>query len=407
MGVGEGAYAMQLNDSTYNVLYPVIKKMRNEVKQINVCFLLTHIPNPRMNKRIEVFKNIADTKVICTRRASQNIWESSQDVEHIIFDIDLPSAKHMFKRYIVSQDFQNKALERLEEIKPNIIYAEGLDSLIIAGKYKRNHDTQTFFEVADLRENYIVKPKKPVDRVITDLLLRKEKKAFRNVDYLVLTSPKFYDVHYYNLIPKSRVLFIPNAPNVEAFKGYQKKRGGRFTVGFIGSIRYLKQMKMLVDAANEVGIDVLFAGAGGTSSEYEEIRTYCEGMNHVTFTGKYNYDTEIASLYGKVDCVFAVYDADNPNVRIALPNKLYESILCELPIIVAKGTYLAELVEEWKVGVAVSHTQKNELCTAIEKLRSDKAYYEGIRGRCSSLKAECGLEEDKEPITSSVESSEA
>ena len=31
-----------------------------------------------------------------------------------------------------------------------------------------------------------------------------------------------------------------------------------FTVGFIGGIRYLKQMKMLVDAAEIVGCNVLF-----------------------------------------------------------------------------------------------------------------------------------------------------
>ena len=88
---------MRLENSSYEVLYPVIAIMEDGVKQMNVCFLLTHVPNPRMNKRIEVFKNIASTKVICTRRASQNIWEPSQDVEHIIFDIDLPSATYSKK----------------------------------------------------------------------------------------------------------------------------------------------------------------------------------------------------------------------------------------------------------------------------------------------------------------------
>lgn len=377
---------MRLENSSYEVLYPVIKNMEDEAEPMNVCFLLTHVPNPRMNKRIEVFKKTAATRVICTRRASQNIWEPSQDVEHIIFDIDLPSAKHIVKRYVVSQDFQKEALEKLEEISPNIIYAEGLDSLIIAGKYKKNHPIRVIFEVADLRENYIVRPKKLADRIITDALLRKEKKAFKNVDYLVVTSPKFYDMHYRDLISEDRMLFIPNAPDAEVFKNYKRKEGGTFTVGFIGGIRYLQQMKMLVDVATEVGFNVLFAGAGGTSNEYDEIRKYCEGMQNVTFTGRYNYDTEIASLYGSVDCVYSVYDADNPNVRIALPNKLYESIICELPIIVAKNTYLAELVEEWGVGVAVSHTSTYELLHAINELMSNQDRLEKIVERCRDMK---------------------
>ena len=377
---------MRLENSSYEVLYPVIAIMEDGVKQMNVCFLLTHVPDPRMNKRIEVFKNIASTKVICTRRASQNIWEPSQDVEHIIFDIDLPSAKHIVKRYAVSQGFQKKALNKLEEIKPNIIYAEGLDSLIIAGKYKKDHNVKVLFEVADLRENYIVRPKKLANRIITDALLRKEKKAFKNVDYLVVTSPKFYDMHYKDLISKERMLFIPNAPDAEIFKNYKKKEGGTFTVGFIGGIRYLKQMKMLVDVANEVGFDVLFAGAGGTSSEYDEIRKYCEGRKNITFTGRYNYDTEIAGLYGKVDCVFSVYDADNLNVRIALPNKLYESIICELPIIVAKGTYVSELVEQYGVGVAVSHVDKNDFEQVMRRMKDDLDYRLMFAKKCKEYK---------------------
>ena len=376
---------MRLENCTFDVLHPIIRKFEEEVGVMTVCFLLTHVPNPRMNKRIEAFKSEADVHVICTRRASQNVWEPTQDVDHIIFDIDLPSAKHIVKRYVVSQDFQKKALAKLEELKPNVIYAEGLDTLIIAGKYKQKHDVRIVFEVADLRENYITKPKKVVDRAITAVLLRREKNAFQNVDFLVVTSPKFYDMHYNTLISKEQMLFIPNAPDAEVFKNY-KKYEGDFTVGFIGGIRYLDQMKMLVDAAGEVGCKVLFAGAGGTSSDYEQIQAYCKGKDYVSFTGRYDYNRQIAGLYGMVDCVFAVYDADNPNVRIALPNKLYESILCELPIIVAKGTYLEELVKEWGVGVSVGHKNKKELAETLRKLMSDQTFYDGIVEGCRKQK---------------------
>ncbi len=352
------------------------------MKHMKAVFILSHVPNPRINKRIEVFKQFADTNVICTRRSSQNIWEPAQNVQHIIFDIDLPSAKHIVKRLIVSRGFRKSALEKLEELKPDLIYAEGLDSLMIAESYQKRHPVMVFFEVADLRENYIVKPKSPIKRLLTEMLLRKEKKAFRSVDHLVVTSPKFYDLHYLDLIPKDRALFIPNAPDQSAFQTYQKKNSGRFTVGFIGGIRYLKQMKMLVDAANVIDADVLFAGAGGTTVEYDEIKRYCDGMQNVTFTGRYNYDAEIAGLYSKVDCVYAVYDAGNPNVRIALPNKLYESILCELPIIVAKDTYLSEIVEENGIGLSVSHRDKAELIEALQKLKTEPEFREQIAGNC-------------------------
>ncbi|MBR2327689.1 MAG: glycosyltransferase [Clostridia bacterium] len=362
--------------------------MKTEKAQNRVCFLLTHVPNPRMNKRIEVFEEEADVQVICTRRKSQNIWEPAKNVPHFIFDIDLPSAKHLLKRYFVSKDFQKKALKKLCELAPSVIYAESLDSLLIAIKYKKKHDVKIIFEVADLRENYIVRPKSLAKRAVTELLLKKEKKAFKSVYRLVVTSPKFYDIHYHSLIEEGKVIFIPNAPDLSAFKGYQKKNGGNFTVGFIGGIRYLKQMKMLVDAADMIDADVLFAGAGGTSSEYEEIKLYCNGKDNVRFTGRYNYNEDIAGLYGMVDCVFSVYDADNPNVRIALPNKLYEAVYCELPLIVAKNTYLSELVKQYGVGVSVSHTDKNELVDVLLKLKDDIGYYKAFETKCREHKEE-------------------
>ncbi len=353
---------------------------------MTICFLLTHIPNPRINKRIDIFKDVYNTKVICTRRASQNIWEPVKDIEHVVFDIDLPSSKHIVKRYIVSQGFQKKALEKLNEIKPDIIYVEGLDPLIIASKYKKKNGCKIIFEVADLRENYIEKPNGFVPRIITNFILKKEKKSFKNVNKLVVTSPKFYELHYKDLISKNKMIYIPNSPDTDVFRNYIKKNNGEFTVGFIGGIRYLTQMKMLVDAADSIGFRVLFAGAGGTTSDMEEIKHYCTKMENVSFSGRYDYDSEIADIYGKVDCVYAVYDADNPNVRIALPNKLYESIICELPIIVASGTYLSELVEKWGVGVSISHKSLQQLNNVIQKLRNDSKYYNSIVENCRKIK---------------------
>lgn len=379
---------MRLNDSSLDVLSPIFDQIEKEVVRMAICFLLTHIPDPRMKKRIDVCKDVAKTYVVCSRRKSQDVWEPQEDVKHVIFDIDLPSAKHLLKRYVVSQNFQKKALNKLEELKPNVIYAEGLDTLLIVNKYKKTHKVKVIYEVADLRESYIEKPKGIVARLMTDIMIHKEKSIFKIVNYLVVTSPKFYDVHYKKLITEDKVLFIPNAPKLAAFKTYKKKTGGDFTVGFIGGIRYLSQMKMLVDAAQQVGCKVIFAGAGGTSSDYEEIKKYCAGKNNVQFTGKYDYNTQIADIYGKVDCVYAVYDADNPNVRIALPNKLYEAIICELPIIVAKNTYLSELVEDWGVGISVSHINKVDLITGLTKLMKDTDYYQCIIHNCAEHKIE-------------------
>lgn len=360
---------------------------------MKIVFLLTHIPNPRINKRIALLKDSADITVICVRRASQDIWEPYyKDISHEILDIDLPSSTYFMKRLVRSRQYFNKASKLLKKISPDIIYTEGLDSLSIAVAYlRKTHRCSIIYEVADLRESFIHEPDSLIRRMINRGIKKQEKKLLKYISNLVITSEVFYKVHYCKLIPEDKVIFMPNIPESEPFKDYKRKNTGDFTIGFIGGIRYMDQMRLLVDAAESTYCRVLFAGAGGEIGDYYQLKEYCKDKDFVQFTGKYNYNREIAQLYGMVDCVYAVYDADNPNVRIALPNKLYESIYCELPIVVAKGTYLADIVNEWKVGFAVGHNDYNELCQIFRNLKYGELSDE-IRVNCRKNRNKINLE---------------
>lgn len=358
-------------------------------KKEKICFVLTHIPNPRINKRINAFKAIMPAVVICARRASQNIWEPEHnDVKHVILDVDLPSSSQITKRIAVSAGFRKEIYKLLEWEKPSIVYCEGMDTVMVAVKYKKTHSCKLIFEVSDLRESFIEKPHGIINRCITTIISKKERKLFNCIDKLVITSPKFFEMHYCKLMPKEKTVFVPNAPDISAFSNYRHKEDGRFTVGFIGGIRYLNQMKMLVDVSSELEIEVLFAGAGGTNGEFDEIMSYCNKMNNVRFTGRYDYKKDIANLYGMVDCIYSVYNADNANVKIALPNKLYEAVYCKLPIIVAKGTYLEENVLKWGVGLSVSHKSPDELKEALYTLKDDLFKYNEISKACDRKKAD-------------------
>lgn len=352
-----------------------------------ILFIQMHIPDPRTNKRISVAKTVGDTCVVCVRRFSQDIWEPfHKDVPHYIYNLDIPTSKQLVKRYFVQRDYNKKAYRKISEECPDIIYCGGLDMLSLVCKYKRkNPKCKVFFEVADLRECFIVTPRTIKERVEKLFLSIVEKKAFPFVDYLALTSIKFYDVHYNKYISRDKVIYTPNVPDTEVFKNYIHEKHEKFTVGFIGGIRYLSQMKMLVDAAEATDCNVIFAGAGGTNSDYHEISSYCANKEWVNFTGKYDYDMQISELYGSVDCVYAVYDASNPNVRIALPNKLYESVYCELPIIVAKNTYLSEVVESLGIGVSITYNSTNELIDALYRL-NNHVFYESIQSNCREAK---------------------
>ena len=338
---------------------------------MDTLFVLTHVPNPRMNKRILALKRLGKVSVACVRRKNQDVYEPIlDDVPHNILEMELHSANQPLRRMLAFFRFFAHVFKAARASKPGLLYVASVDSLMIARLYQLFHKkAKIVLEVADVREVFLR------EGGIRRALLRfVEKRLYRHVDLLVLTSDQFYTQYYHRFFPVEKTVVMHNLPNLSFFSNYRKKKEGPFTVGFIGGLRYLNQMKMLVDAAQQAQVHVLFAGAGGQQGDLEAIQVYCQGKDNITFTGKYQYERDIAKLYGMVDCVYAVYDADNPNVRIALPNKLYEAAFCELPIIVAKNTYLSELVEKYGLGLSVNHKDSEELVAVLNKLKDNSVH---------------------------------
>ena len=354
---------------------------------MRILFLISSSLKPRIAKRVKLLQENNEIRIVGVLRTNQDSFENRYaDISRMI-RMDFPDSSHPIRRFAATKKYAAFALTVMEEFHPDILYATSFDSLMIAAKYKsRNKEIKILYEIGDIREWYLEDQKSILKKLMVSFLKYKEKRYFKRIDGLVLTSEKFYDVYYCNLIEKEKVLFFPNVPEASAFSEYRKKSGGPFTVGFIGAIRYLEQMKMLIDVACECKLNVLFAGTGSVLAEYEELTDYAKGKENIVFTGKYNYDKEISKLYGSVDCVYSVYDSRNPNVRIALPNKLYESILCGLPIIVSKGTYLGELVAKMGVGAVVPFDSKEELKSVLLRLSGMGEDYQRIVSSCEANK---------------------
>ena len=361
--------------------------LASDNKDIKTCFVSTYTPNPRLTKRIDVFAQYGGVDVVCARRRGVKLWKVKQiqGVNYIILKTHIKSSTDLIGRLITSFIFQNKALRYLRESQPVVIYCTGFDSLRSAYKFKKNNKAKIVYEVSDLRDDFLGQNSSIIRRVIGHKLVSLERRYIKDISLMVITSPEFFNKHYYKFIDRSNVLFIPNIPKQSFFENYRHKDGGDFTIGFIGGIRYLEQMKLMVDAVGIAGCNGFFAGGAFEPDSERELRKYCSGKSNISILGRYDYDKDIASLYGKADCIYAVYDADNANVRMALPNKLYEAIVCELPIIVAKGTYLAYVVEKLGVGVAVNHKDAYECAHEISRLRDGTFFYESIVENCRKI----------------------
>lgn len=358
---------------------------------MSIVFLLSHIPNPRMNKRIEVAKSLSKTALVCWDKQANHVWDlHHQDIENVVIRV-AASGTEPLKRIFQTLIFGIKSIKQLQKLRPKCIYVGNMDMLIIAYLYFIGHKTNIIYEIADLNKLIDSEHKGIMKNMVRRVLVNIEKQLCRKIKALVLTSDKYYDQYYSRFIPKEKVMVIPNIPSLSVFESYKANCNDKFTIGFIGGIRYIQQIKMMVDAAEHCGFHVLIAGAGFSLDEETDIRNYCKDKDFVKFTGRYDYAKEVAFLYGKCNCIYSVYDADINNVKVALPNKLYESIYCELPILVSKGTYLAEIVQKMGVGIAVSHKNIAELEEILNRLYTDKDYYNSFVKACRGHKNEINI----------------
>lgn len=364
--------------------------------------LIGFLPNPRIMKRIDVEKKIYELHLICWDKGINMLTVPEED-GFSVHKIDEPAGDDPLKRLVPYTRFYRNAFKLLKEIEPDLIHVQGIDMLKIAVAYKKtaNKCVDIIYEVADLHRMLVGKQKSLFRKILQKYLQYEDKRLTKEIALLIVTSQKHIDTYFCKLLPEEKMLCIPNMPDLRVFEKYQKQeRRDPLTIGYIGSVRYKEQMKLLICAAEKCGVRVMIAGL---EVQPGEIETICKTKQNVEWIGPFDFAKQAAGLYEKCDVIYSVYDADIQNVRVAIPNKLYEAVYCELPIIVAKQTYLAELVTAWNVGVAVDHRNEQELVSVIRKYQKDPQFYREQVQKCKEKKSAVNVEKYNDILAGKLE----
>ncbi|MGV8104222.1 MAG: glycosyltransferase [Mesotoga sp.] len=327
---------------------------------MNIVILCSHVPDPRMSKRIRSLSKISsDLSVIYWDRThGQGI--KIEDLERIdCIKLDASNERYLVKRLLESKKLRRRSFEILNELSPELIYVSGIECMSAARKIKRVCGSHIVLEIADLPANSYIERFGFLSKPLEALVNREVSSA----DSMVITSPYYYSDYYKQKtrFRENEVFLFENVPEQSVYYGFKKKPHDVFRVAFIGGVRYFDSIRTLFEAAKGIdGLEVLIAGKG---PDYERVLELSKTYSNAKITGEYNYKKEIVNLYSEVDLVYAVYNTKGINERLALPNKLYEAIVCGIPIVVSKGTCLEKYVKELGVGFSVSDGDVDELRT--------------------------------------------
>ncbi|MGU8352505.1 hypothetical protein ACV3NO_10100 [Clostridium perfringens] len=288
---------------------------------MKILMIINQYPiQPRTKKIINSIKKIypnVDLKVIAWNRENVNLQDKSDFIK--VINSKVGYGKKL-KKLIGLNKFKKEIEKEVESFKPDFLHIIDWDMLWICSNFKKY---KIIYEVYDIPncKNFII------EKVYSFL----EKKSLKNVDKIIVASKYFFERYSYLNLP---IMILENKPLKMDFLetsiiGNRKK----ICIGYVGKIRNFTILKNIVDACQELNMDILFAGDG---PDYKNLKIYCKDKKNVQILGKYDYK-DISRIYSNIDIVWAAYPIENKNVKLAVSNRFYEAcILKNLQLLLKK-----------------------------------------------------------------------
>jgi len=285
---------------------------------------------------------------------------------------------------------------KLITTKASIIFSEDIYTLpfaVIFGKLKRAkiyYDSRELFGyLAGLKDKKIKQAFwkwiekifiKQADFVMVTGLMDGEflKKEYGIKNLILLRNlPRYYkpelklDLHSHLQIDKSKKIIL--------YQGVLLKGRG---------------IEKVFSVLNELS-NCVFVIAGGGEFE-EHYRKLVEEMNitqQVFFLGKLTQE-DLPKVTGSVDIGMSLIENLSVSYYHALPNKLFEYIMADVPVIVSNLPQMKEIVDKYDVGYTVEFDSKDELISSIRKLTEDDSLYGSKKQNCSIASQELNWEKE-------------
>lgn len=133
-------------------------------------------------------------------------------------------------------------------------------------------------------------------------------------------------------------------------------------ISFVGNVRLDRQTEaMLLTLANNPKYRLRFIGRIVPGCRIEQLIRE-NGIRNVSLEGAFDVKQK-PEIYAGTHLINAVYAnaADDLPLGDAtpLPNRLYDAIVFRCPLLASKGTYLAEIIEKYHLGLAVNGFERD------------------------------------------------
>lgn len=305
-------------------------------------------------------KNNCTIFIIGLVKFDEKLYENYNNIQTKVIEFKANSRTSLVKlKYLFAL---SQIKHTIKKFRPDIVHAHyatsygllgalsGFHPLIISvwGSDIYDFPTKSFFHKMVIKYNLV-----KADKILsTSSNMALEIKKYINKP--VEITPFGIDLNKFKP-KKTKGIFSKNDIVIGTIKSLEKEYG-------IDTL--IKSFKLIQDKFRHLSLRLLIVGGGSLENELKELVSDLNIFNHVTFTGKVNYD-EIINFHNKIDIFAAISNNESFGVSII------EASACQKPVVVSNVGGLPEVVLDNITGLIIPPNDPQKVAEAFEKLLLD------------------------------------
>ena len=297
--------------------------------------------------------------------------------------------------------FSTLLLKRLINIKSAIYFAEDIYTLPIVTIFAKLKGAKVFYDCRELF-GYLAGLKK---RKILQFLLKIIERLFiTHVDLIITTGEldsEFIEKEY----GLTKTIVIRNLP-----KYYKPLKPINFCqllniptekkiLLYQGVVLHGRGLKYIFEALTELKNYVLIIlGAGEELTYYKSLSKKLVIENQIYFLGKIKQN-ELLKYTAGADIGLSLIENLSLSYYYALPNKLFEYVMAEIPVLVSNLPQMEKVVNTYEIGLTVKDSNTEEIKNALKKLE-EETFYKKIKNNCKKASNDLNWENEVKKLLS-------
>ena len=254
-----------------------------------------------------------------------------------------------------------KGLELFKnDFRFDIIHCHDLDTLQSGVWLKKKLNVKLIYDSHEIFGYMIARS---VPKFVVNTAFCIERRLIRYVDSIITVNEPLKK--YFKSMTSKLITIIMNSKDLLTDE-YVPPKNDLFTVFYSGALNKSRMFPEIVDIIGNID-SVKFVIAGRKESLYNEVKEKCMKYKNVEFLGTISIEAVINQTV-ESDAILCLFDPTDQNNKVGLPNKIFESMVAGRPIIVTKGLYCSEIIEEEKCGMVINY-EKDSVKNAINQLR--------------------------------------